>query len=65
MKTKHIDLSTVAICFAKCKCFFCGAIGHHTGYLPTVGAVWLCKRRCEDRYSMARIKLCEDRPGGV
>lgn len=32
-------------------CFFCGARGHHTGYLPGYGGIWLCRSRCEDRYS--------------
>lgn len=33
------------------KCFFCGARGHHTGHLPGYGGIWLCKNRCEDKYS--------------
>lgn len=32
-------------------CFFCGARGHHTGYLSGYGGIWLCRSRCEDRYS--------------
>lgn len=32
-------------------CFFCGARGHHTGYIPGYAGIWLCKSRCEDKYS--------------
>lgn len=32
-------------------CFFCGARGHHTGYFAGFGGIWLCRNRCENKYS--------------
>lgn len=40
--------------FSKTKCVFCGARGHHTGVLPIVGSVWVCKERCRGKYEEAR-----------
>jgi hypothetical protein len=40
------------------KCFFCGGRRHHTGHLPGLGAIWLCKdKRCAKYYGEAREVL--------
>lgn len=36
--------------FDKQFCFFCGARGHHTGHFAGYGPIWLCKKRCQNKY---------------
>ena len=45
--------------FERQKCFFCGARAHHTGYFAGYGAIWLCKERCENKYSLVVMALAE------
>ena len=45
--------------FERHTCFFCCAKAHRTGYFTGYGKIWLCKERCQDKYTVILAALAE------